>query len=226
MFTGGTGMSDPRTAPEATLYRLSLYHCYLGELLRVGAPGRITSRQIADELNIKEETVRRDISFVGDIGRPGAGYDPVVLYTEFTRFLGLSEEYPVIKVGTTKMLEALQVVFPSEQFGVKPAAYFSELPEDAGADIGGITVRHLTDIPRLDRGLDATVALVACSPGWVQITLDLLAGAGVTGVLLLTPIIRLRKPEGMNVTQLRMPCDLKSLACRCQVPSAGTVGSR
>ena len=222
---GDTGMADPRTAPEATLYRLSLYHCYLGELLRVGAPGRITSRQLADELNIKEETVRRDISFVGDIGRPGAGYDPVVLYTELTRFLGLSEEYPVIKVGSAKMLEALQVVFPSEQFGVRPAAYFSELPEDTGVDIGGIAVRHLTDIPRLDRSLDANVALVACSPGWVQITLDLLAGAGVNGVLLLTPIIRLRKPEGMNITQLRMPCDLKSLACRCQIP-AGTVGAR
>lgn len=222
---GDVGMSDPRATPEATLYRLSLYHCYLGELLRVGAPGRITSRQLADELNIKEETVRRDISFVGDIGRPGAGYDPVVLYTEFTRFLGLSEEYPVIKVGTAKMLEALQVVFPSGQFGVKPVAYFSELPEDAGVDIGGITVRHLTDIPRLDRSLDASVALIACSPGWVQITLDLLSNAGVNGVLLLTPIIRLRKPEGMNVTQLRMPCDLKSLACRCQVP-AGTVGAR
>jgi len=44
-------------------------------------------------------------------------------------------------------------------------------------------------------------------------------------VLLLTPIIRLRKPEGMILTQLRMPCDLKSLACRCQV-SAGAVGTR
>lgn len=218
-------MSDSRTAPEATLYRLSLYHCYLGELLRVGAPGRITSRQIAEELSIKEETVRRDISFVGDIGRPGAGYDPVVLYTEFTRFLGLSEEYPVVKVGTASMLEALQVVFPSEQYGMKPVAYFSELPEDAGVEVGGIPVRYLTDIPRLDRALDASVALIACSPGWVQITLDLLSNAGITGVLLLTPIIRLRKPEGMNVTQLRMPCDLKSLACRCQVP-AGTVGAR
>lgn len=218
-------MTGPRSTPDATLYRLSLYHCYLGELLRVGAPERTTSRQIAEELNIKEETIRRDISFVGDIGRPGAGYDPVLLYTEITKFLGLSEEYPVIKVGTAEMLKALQVVFPSEQYGVKPVAYFSELPEDAGAEIGGLTVRHLTDIPRLDPGLNSHVALVACSPGWVQITLDLLSNAGVTGVLLLTPIIRLRKPEGMILTQLRMPCDLKSLACRCQV-SAGAVGTR
>jgi len=218
-------MADPQNTPDATLYRLSLYHCYLGELLRVGAPERITSRQIAEELNIKEETVRRDISFVGDIGRPGAGYDPVLLYVEITKFLGLSEEYPVIKVGTAEMLQALQAVFPSEQYGVKPVAYFSELPEDAGAVIGDLTVRHLTDIPRLNPELNARVALVACSPGWVQITLDLLSNAGVTGALLLTPIIRLRKPEGMSVTQLRMPCDLKSLACRCRV-SAGAVGTR
>lgn len=218
-------MSDGRSAPDATLYRLSLYHCYLGELIRVGAPERITSRQLAEELNIKEETVRRDVSFVGDIGRPGSGYDPIVLYAEFTKFLGLSEEYPVIKVGTTAMLQALQVVFPAERYGVKPVAYFSELPEDSGTEVSGIEVKHLTEIPRFDPDLGVTVALVACSPGWVQITLDLLASAGITGVLLLTPIIRVRRPEGMNVTQLRMPCDLKSLACRCQA-TAGAVGAR
>jgi NADH/NAD ratio-sensing transcriptional regulator Rex len=122
------------------------------------------------------------------------------------------------------MLEALQVVFPAERFGVKPVAYFSELPEDAGAMVGDLEVKHLTEIPRLDPALGVDVALVACSPGWVQITLDLLASAGVTGALLLTPIIKLRRPEGMTVTQLRMPCDLKSLACRCR-PRTGTVGS-
>jgi redox-sensing transcriptional repressor len=218
-------MADPRNAPDATLYRLSMYHCYLGELIRVGAPGRITSRQLAAELGIKEETVRRDISFVGDIGRPGAGYDPVVLYSEFTTFLGLSEEYPIVKVGTAKMLEALQVVFPAEPYGVKPVGYFSELPEDAGTLVAGLPVQHLTDIPKIERDLDVSVALVACSASWVQITLELLASAGITGVLLLTPVIGLRLPEGMIVTQVRMPCDLKSLACRCQAPP-GAVGAR
>ena len=33
---------------------------------------------------------------------------------------------------------------------------------------------------------------------------------------MLTPILRLRIPEGINVTQIRMPCDIKSLACRCK----------
>lgn len=218
-------MSESRTAPDATLYRLSLYHCYLGELIRTGAPSRITSRQLAEELGVKEETIRRDISFVGEIGRPGAGYSPEVLYDEFTRYLGLSPNYPIITVGSAKMVEALGVVFPSEQFGVRTVAYFSELPEDAGAEVNGIRVQHLTDIPKLDRGLGVSVAFIACSPAWVQITLDLLAGAGITGALLLTPVIKVSRPDGMRVTQLRMPCDLKSLACRCQAP-AGIIGAR
>lgn len=219
-------MPDSRNAPDATVYRLSLYHCYLGELRRVGAPDRITSRQLADELGIKEETVRRDISFVGDIGRPGAGYDPEVLFSEFTQFLGLSDEYPIVMIGTSRMLEALQVVFPSERYGVKPVGLYSELPEDAGHVVDGLEVSHLTDLTRLDPALGVTVGLIACSPGWVQISLDLLHAAGITGALLLTPIIRLRKPEGMTINQVRMPCDIKSLACKCQLPAVGSVGSR
>jgi redox-sensing transcriptional repressor len=218
-------VSDPRNAPDATLYRLSLYHCYLGELLRVGAPDRITSRQLAEELSIKEETVRRDVSFVGDIGRPGAGYDPTVLFSELTTFLGLSDEYPIVMVGTARMLEALRVVFPSERYGVKPVALFSELPEDAGQVVGGLEVRHLTELARLDSELGVTVGLIACSPGWIQISLDLLSAAGITGALLLTPIIRINKPEGMTINQVRMPCDIKSLACKCQA-AVGGVGGR
>lgn len=218
-------MTQAKAAPEATLYRLSLYHCYLLELIRVGAPPRITSRQLAEELGVKEETVRRDISFVGEIGRPGAGYEPVVIFDELTRYLGLSDEYPIVMVGTARMLEALQVVFPSEHYGVKPVALFSELPEDSGQVVGGLSIAHLSDITSLDAALGVSVALVACSPGWVQVTVELLAQVGIAGILLLTPVIKLRKPEGVTVTQLRMPCDLKSLACRCQVPRVGTAGT-
>jgi redox-sensing transcriptional repressor len=216
-------MSDSHAAPDATLYRLSLYHCYLGEFIRVGAPPHITSRQLAEELNVKEETVRRDISFMGEIGRPGAGYEPAVLQDALTRFLGLSAEYPIIEVGTVAMLESLQMIFPPDRYGVRPVAYFSELPQDAGSQVNGVPVHHLTELIDL-HDIGAKIALVACSPGWVQIAVDMLSQAGVTGILLLTPIVKVRRPEGLHLTQLRMPCDIKSLACKCQVP-VGTVGT-
>ncbi len=202
------------------MYRLSLYHCYLGEALRTGVAGRITSRQLAESLDIKDETVRRDLSFVGGGGRPGAGYDMVVLFGAIQEFLGLRDEYPIVKVGSVQMIEALSVVFPAHSYGVEPVAFFSELEGDTGAVVNGITVAHVSDIPRLVPPLGVSVALVATSPGWVQATLDLLAGAGITGVLLLTPAIRLERPHGVEVTHVRMPCDIKSLACRCK-PARG-----
>lgn len=214
-------MAETSRVPDASVYRLSLYHCYIGELLRTGLTGRITSRRLADDLDVKEETVRRDMSFIGGVGRPGAGYEPQELFDALQTFLGLSDEYPIIKVGSAQMLEALTVVFPAHSYGVDPVAYYSELTADVGKVLHGIEVRHVNEIPELDRGLGVSVALVACSPGWVQMTLDLLYRAGITGVLLLTPSIKLQRPEGMSVTHVRMPCDIKSLACRCQPPRLG-----
>lgn len=206
---------DKNKVPDASVYRLSLYHCYLGEFLRTKRDGRITSRQLADELGIKEETVRRDLSFIGGVGRPGAGYEAGILFDAVQNFLGLKDEYPIIKVGSAQMIEALSVVFPAHSYGVEPIAYYSEQPEDAGKVIHGIQVRPLEEIPSLDASLGVTVALLACAPSFVQTSLELLAKAGISGVLLLTPAIKLERPEGMTVTHVRMPCDIKSLACRC-----------
>ena len=210
-------MSSRPRVPDASAYRLSLYHCYLGEVLRTESSGRITSRQLAEDLGVKEETVRRDLSFIGGVGRPGAGYEVDSLFEALQEFLGLRSEYPIIEVGTAQMLEALTVVFPASSYGVKPVAYYSEKAGDVGAAINGIPVMHVGDIASLDRSLEVKVALVACSPAVVEDVLRSLSAAGVEGVLLLTPKVRLTKPEGMTVTHVRMPCDIKSLACRCQV---------
>lgn len=201
--------------PDETIYRLSLYHCYVGEILRRGdAKSRITSAQLADELGIKQETVRRDISFMGGAGRPGAGYVVSELFEKLKCFLGLCDEYPVIRVGTADMLRALEFVFPEEPFGLNAVAYYSELPSDADTVVSGVEVRHINEIPRLDRALDAHVALVACSRPALERVLELLGEVGVGGVLLLTPAVQYKKPEGMVVRHMRMQCDIKSLACR------------
>lgn len=211
-------MSSASRPPEATTYRLSLYHCYLGEIRRTGQSQTVTSGRLASDLGIKDESVRRDLTYVGAVGRPGLGYDVDALFQAIQTHLGLRDEYPIVKVGSAQMLEALGVVFPPHAYGVLPVAYYSELPGDVGHELHGVAIRHVVDLPRIDRTLGVKVALVACSAEWVQMTLDLLAEAGITGVLLLTPILQVRKPEGMSVNHVRMPCDIKSLACRCAEP--------
>jgi redox-sensing transcriptional repressor len=204
-------MSATVRAPQASLLRLSRYHCFVGERLRDAEVGHLTSREISEELGVTEETVRRDLSYVDVEGRPGAGYDPSSLYDALESYLGLSADYPFIAVGSARMLESLAVIFPAEDFGMRMVGCFSELEEDTGVFVRGIEVRPLEELPAL-RCLEASVALVACEPGAVAGALENIHAAGIDSVLMLTPVLRPHHPEGMHVTYFRIPCSLKSLA--------------
>ena len=211
--------NEAKQPSDATVYRLALYHCYLEDLIFREAPDRITSRQLADALDLKEETVRRDVSFVGGSnGRPGAGYQATRLLRSIAEFLGISEECPIIKVGNAEMLAAVSVVFPATHYGVRPVACFTEEPLDVGKSIDGLALQHIADITRLVPETGAKVAIIATAPAWVQVSVDLLQQAGVTGFLLLTPVAAIEHAENTTVHHIRMPCDIKSLACRCRVP--------
>jgi redox-sensing transcriptional repressor len=199
-------------APEASVLRLSRYHCFVGELIHSGDTKRLTSSRIAAELGVSDEAVRRDLSYVDVEGRPGAGYAHRELYDALANFLDLSAGHPFAAVGNRRFLEGLSTVFPAETFGLRAVAYFSEDPEDFGRSIDGIQVRSLDDAAEVVSRLGVGIALVATAPEFVPDTLERLYAAGVGGALLLTPVLDTRHPEGMNVTFFRIPCTLKALA--------------
>lgn len=204
-------MVSVNRAPEASMLRLSRYHCFVGELLHSDGVELVTSREMSEQLGVAEETVRRDLSYVEIEGRPGSGYGTVLLYEALESYLGLSESYPFVAVGTPQMLEALTVIFPAAEFGLRPVAYYSVRDEDAGAQVDDIEVRSLADLPSIDPALGASVALVACEPAWVDQVLVLLDAAGIKSVLMLTPTLKTQHPEGVDVSYIRIPCAMKAL---------------
>jgi len=173
---------------------------------------------MAAELGVSEETVRRDLSYAHVEGRPGAGYELTLLLDALEGFLDLSERHPFIAVANKEMLQSLTLMFPAETFGLRPVAYFSARPEDAGARVEGIEIHYLSDLPDLAPELGATIALVACEPGHVDEVLGSLKASNINGALMLTPVLRPNHPQGMNITYFRIPCALKSLVS-AEVPS-------
>lgn len=206
-----------REAPDPSLYRLSLYHCLLGELLRTGAPQRITSRQIADMLDLKEETVRRDISFIGEIGRPGAGYVPRKMYEIINEYLGLGDVFPIVLAASAPVFEASLILAPLDGHGMKVEAVFSERPEDVGREVAGHTLRSFEEIEEVVPKTGAQVAGVATAAGSVQDAVDRLARAGITGIFLMTAMVAVERPADVRIRQIRIPCDIKSLAGRANI---------
>jgi NADH/NAD ratio-sensing transcriptional regulator Rex len=163
------------------------------------------------------------VKYVVIDGRPGAGYDMEELRAALQDYLGLGPDHPFIAVGNADILRGLAVTFPSRDFGLRPVAYFSDRPQDAGMRVGEIEVQSLDSLSGGHAVAGASLALVACAPEAVDATLEALGCAGITGVLMLTPVLRPEHPAGMSVTYFRMPCALKALASF--LPSADETGA-
>jgi len=211
-------MAEPAHASDTALLRLSRYHCLLGEMLGSRQSRPVTSHEIAQELGVSEETVRHDFKNVSIEGRPGAGYDMAALHQALQEYLDLQASHPFIAVGGADILRGLAAIFPAEKFGMRPVGYFSERAEDVGEAVHSIKIEPFGDLAERVRTTCASLALVACESSSVDDVLAELADAGITGVLMLTPVIRPKHPDNMKVTYFRIPCALKSLAAATESP--------
>ena len=61
-----------KNVPKATLQRYPVYLKALRKLKRNGME-RIMSKELADVVNIEPTTIRRDVSFLGSLGKQGYG---------------------------------------------------------------------------------------------------------------------------------------------------------
>ena len=82
-------MENNKLVPKATLHR---YPVYLKALRRLKADGvdRIMSRELADYVGIESTTIRRDFSFLGNLGKQGYGYKVDDLIQIFSDQLGMN----------------------------------------------------------------------------------------------------------------------------------------
>ena len=79
---------DRENVPKATLQR---YPVYLKALRKLKSSGveRIMSKELASVVNIEPTTIRRDFSFLGNLGKQGYGYDVNRLIEIFNQQLGM-----------------------------------------------------------------------------------------------------------------------------------------
>lgn len=218
------GLSNIKPTPAAVLNRLALYHCLLTDWLLAGKKGAITSKEIAGALGLNEVTVRNDLSFINDKpSKRGVGYSIEGLRQILGEFLALPSFAPVAFVGSAKVITSLFSFFLVEKYGFISTAFFSEDPNDRGVIINGREVQPVEAISSEISKAGIKVAVVVTHPSWVQHSINLLAQAGVKGVLVLTPSVVIESPEGVFVTQIRIPCDLKSLFHRVNMLEQGVL---
>ena len=196
--------------PRPVVKRLSLYLRHFERASRVG-PATLTSKALADGLDISSALVRRDLARFKHLGRPGVGYDVVGTADELRRILGTDELRRVIVVGAGLLGGALLAHGGFNKRGFDLVAAFDVDEEKIGQEISGVLVRPLKDLARIVRRQGVKLAILATPAEAAQEVMPLLCKSGITGVLNFTPVT-LTVPPDVSIAQVDIAARLERLS--------------
>lgn len=165
--------------PKATLQRYPVYLKALRKLKNTGVE-RIMSKELASVVNIEPTTIRRDFSFLGNLGKQGYGYDVNRLIEIFNQELGMEFDEKIILVGAGNMGRALMKYNKWDYVVGEIDCAFDINPDRQGVRFG-VPVYDLNDLEeRMPEG--CRIAILAISAD-IQSTVDRLIKCGIIGLV-------------------------------------------
>ena len=124
---------------------------------------RISSGELGRQMSLTSSQIRQDFSCFGEFGQQGYGYNVTALRGEIASILGMNRDFGVVLVGVGNIGRALIENFCFEQYGFHLLSAYDVRPELIGANIGGIPVHDISDLPHAFDGSRVDVA-VLCVP--------------------------------------------------------------
>ena len=192
--------------PKATLQR---YPVYLKALRRLQKNGikRIMSRELSRFVDIEPTTIRRDFSFLGNLGKQGYGYDVDRLIDIFNQQLGVDFDEKLILVGAGNLGRALLNYNKWDHVVGEVACAFDVDPEKQGSQFG-VNVWSMDDLEeKMPKG--CRIAILTISHD-VQATVDRLVKAGITGIVDFTHQ-HFKVPRGVVIKSIDVVSSIQEL---------------
>jgi redox-sensing transcriptional repressor len=116
--------------PRKTVYRLSLYFRIL-ERLHQNRIETVSSDALAKAAGVKPTQLRKDLTYFGQFGTRGLGYNVDALHSQLTNVLRTARFQPVILVGAGNLGSALLRYDGFAKEGFEIVAAFDVHPEGA-----------------------------------------------------------------------------------------------
>ncbi len=200
----------PEHVPSATIGRLPIYlRCLLqAQAMRMPV---INSVGIADMAGGNAAQVRKDLSYLGELGTRGLGYDVEGLINHISKVLGIHECRRVAIVGFGRLGSALQSYPGFEERGFTIAAVYDADPEKIGTSADKLQVRSIDELDRCVEELGVEIAMLAVPAEKAQAVLDRVVAAGVRAILNFAPV-RLAAPPGVEIRQVDLAVELQILS--------------
>ena len=196
--------------PRKTIYRLSVY---LRCLHRLKANNILTvsSEALAKVAGVKPTQLRKDLTYFGQFGTRGLGYDVVQLAKMITDLLGTSSLQPVVLVGVGNLGTALLSYRGFQQEGFEIVAAFDAEPKRFRGKRLEVPVHGMDKLDEVARARGVRMAILTVPAAAAQEVCNSLIACGVTGILNFAPIV-LAVPEEVMVSNVNLAIELENLS--------------
>lgn len=196
--------------PRKTIYRLSVYLRCL-QRLKANDIRTVSSEALAKVAGVKPTQLRKDLTYFGQFGTRGLGYDVQQLTRMITDLLGTSSLQPVVLVGVGNLGTALLSYRGFQEEGFEVVAAFDADSRRFREKKLPVTVHGMEALPEIIRAQHVKMAIITVPAMAAQEVANTLVQSGITGILNFAPIV-LVVPEDVMVSNVNLAIELENLS--------------
>lgn len=173
--------------PDIVIRRLPIYARSLSYLAGEGVT-TVSSSELGSRIGVTAAQIRRDLSYFGEFGKQGKGYNVQFLLNQIRDILHLEQQWGVALVGVGHLGQAIAHYGGFKDKGFEIVALFDSDPSKIGGEMDGRKIYHYSEIPEVVKEMGLDVAIVAVPAASAQEVVDLLVQAEVKAILNYAPI--------------------------------------
>ena len=196
--------------PRKTVYRLSLYLRCLARL-KDNNIQTVSSETLAKVAGVKPTQLRKDLTYFGQFGTRGLGYDVAALSQMISDELGTTSLQPVVLVGVGNLGLALLSYRGFEKEGFEIVAAFDVDPKRRRDKEIKCPILGMDELPKFIEGKNVKMAIVTVPAAAAQEVANTLVECGIVGILNFSPIV-LHVPEEIMVNNVNVAIELENLS--------------
>ncbi len=184
--------------PDIVIGRLPIYLRAL-VLLHQAGHEFTSSQELGKKLGIGSAQIRKDLSFFGEFGKQGTGYEIKYLHDQISKILNVDRDWPVALVGFGDLGQAIANYggFATKRFHIE--AIFENDPAKIGQTTkGDIVIQDIRFLVDKICQQQIKIAIIAVPALFAQEVADMLIEGGVQAILNYAPIT-LRIPDHVHV---------------------------
>lgn len=192
--------------PKETIKRLPLYYRCLNRLVVLGKD-TLSSTELSEYLGIKPTQIRKDLSYFGDFGTRGVGYDLRKLFKEIESILNLERSWNLAIAGISNIGCTVIDLLDFNQSGFNIVAAFDSDSNVVGSSVYGITVQDIEELKDCKVKEPIDIGIISVKAVDAREVAKCLVDRGVQGIINFAPTL-LNLPDEIEVVQMDLTSEL------------------